>query len=309
MRFLDLFAGLGGFRLALESQHAECVYSCEKDPNVRQTYFLNFRTWPGRDITEVDPMSIPEHDLICAGFPCQPFSISGNRLGFADSRGTLFYDILRIAKHHKTKYLILENVRNLKSHDNGRTFKLICQELQKLGYKVHAQVLNASQYGVPTARQRIFIVATLDGTKYKFPTPSNQVTCLEDYLETGEKLTKHVINTEDIKWRSPVGFPHNKPIQLGLVGKGGQGERIYSTEGHAVTFSAHGGGRASKTGAYVTAQGIRKLSPREAFRVMGFPENYVLPKNDAHAYTQIGNSVAVPVVAAVHKQLLKCVKI
>ena len=158
MKFIDLFAGIGGFRYALESLGCTCVFSSEWDKFCEMSYTLNFKETPHGDITKIDEKDIPKFDILCAGFPCQPFSISGNQKGFGDTRGTLFFDIARIVKYHKPKVILLENVKNLKAHNGGATFNVISTVLKNLNYNIYYKVLNAKNFGLPQNRERIAIV-------------------------------------------------------------------------------------------------------------------------------------------------------
>lgn len=313
LTFIDLFAGLGGFRLALEHYGAKCVYTSEWDNHAQDVYEWNFGDRPDGDITKVDEKKIPKHDIICAGFPCQAFSISGKRQGFNDTRGTLFFDVARIAKFHKPKILFLENVRNFEKHDNGKTLKIVRQTLNDIGYDVFHKVLNASHYGAPTARQRIYIIGfrkNLAIKDFKFPKYTNEQVKLKDFLEPDNKTHDFVIERDDIKIKdlkidkNIFGEYPLKPIRVGTLNGGGQGERIYSDLGHAITFSAYGGGAGSKTGAYLINGRVRKLSPKEASRVMGFPEDYKIHPNKNQAYKQFGNSVAIPVLKNIFGEIL-----
>lgn len=306
-KFIDLFAGIGGFRVAMESVGGHCAFSSEWDKNAQNTYKENFGYTPKGDITKIKEREVPNHDILCAGFPCQAFSISGKQLGFGDTRGTLFFEVARIAKYHKPKVLFLENVKNFVSHDKGKTLETVKNILESLGYKVHYKVLNASDYGCPTARQRVYIIGVHKSiTKaFSFPLPTYKKIYLDDILEKEVNET-YFIKREDIKILLPgVQTPALEPIKIGIISYGRQGERIYSTQGHAITLSAHGGGPAAKTGAYLTPKGIRKLTPKECARVMGFPKNFKLPNKDHQAYKQFGNSVAIPVVKAIAKQIIQ----
>jgi DNA (cytosine-5)-methyltransferase 1 len=313
-KFIDLFAGIGGFRMALDSVGGNCVYTSEWDKYAQTTYKANFGGQIDGDITKVDEKDIPEHDILCGGFPCQAFSISGKQKGFADTRGTLFFDIVRIVELHKPKILFLENVRNFAKHDNGKTLKIVVETLEGLGYNITFEVLNASFYGAPTSRERIYIVGIrkdLNKSSFVFPTPTHQPITLNDILEKQVdskyfvKRTDIEIEEENDESNAIIPFPKLKPIRIGTIGKGGQGERIYSSRGHAITLSAYGGGAASKTGAYLIDGNIRKLTPRECARVMGFPDSYKIPVTDSQAYKQFGNSVAVPVITAIAENLTK----
>ena len=173
VNFIDLFAGIGGFRLALESFGANCVFSSEWDINAQETYNFNFGETPAGDITKIDENFIPNHDILCAGFPCQPFSISGKKLGFDDSRGTLFFDVARIVKCKRPKVVFMENVKNFETHDDGKTLSVVKATMEELGYNFFYKVLDASNYGVPQKRERIYMVSfrnDLNITTFDFPT-------------------------------------------------------------------------------------------------------------------------------------------
>ncbi|MCK9393230.1 MAG: DNA (cytosine-5-)-methyltransferase [Candidatus Paceibacterota bacterium] len=315
-KFIDLFAGIGGFRLALESLNLKCVYSSEWDKFAQQTYKNRFNELPDGDITKVDEKKIPKHNIICAGFPCQAFSISGKQKGFEDTRGTLFFDIVRIAKHHNPEVLFLENVKNLTKHRNGETLKIIEKTLDTLGYTAFHQVINASHYGVPASRERIYFVCfrkDLNIKNFDFPKPTFENVKLSKILQKDKDTEKYIINRKDIKineekikLKTSDIFGNNflKPIRIGTINNGGQGERIYSPEGHAITLSAYGGGAAGKTGAYLINGKVRKLSPRECARVMGFPDDFKLPENSNQAYKQLGNSVVVPVLTLISHKII-----
>ena len=308
-RFIDLFAGLGGFRLALESYGAECVYSSEWDKAAQDVYERNFGDRPDGDITKVDEATIPQHDIICAGFPCQAFSISGKQRGFEDSRGTLFFDVARIAKKHKPKILFLENVKNFASHDNGNTLRVVKATLEELGYDVYYKVLNSVKDGVPQKRERIYIVCfrkDLEIKNFEFPKPFPLTRHVEDILEEDSKVKP--LNQE----KYPVTYNgvgddvySDKMIRLGIVNKGGQGERVYSTKGIAATLSAYGGGVFAKTGGYLVDGVPRRLSPRECARVMGYPDSYIIAENKNQAYKQFGNSVVIDVLQYIVAEICK----
>lgn len=318
-RFIDLFAGIGGFHYALQSFGASCVFASEIDKHASVVYEKNHQLKPHGDITKIDEQQIPKHDILCAGFPCQAFSISGKQKGFADIRGTLFFDIARIVKYHRPEILFLENVKNFAKHDNGNTLAVVNSTLTNLNYTVHHQVLNTKNFGLPQNRERIYFVA-FNNDKYretKFIFPLKQtLSKLEDVLENQPKDGK-IIEREDIlfyKQQQPTidlfgneNLP-NKPIQIGKVNKGGQGERIYDIKGHAITLSAHGGGVGSKTGLYKVGDKVRKLSPRECARLQGFPECFIIDKSVAQAHKQFGNSVSIDVLQYILKQICKTIK-
>lgn len=234
----------------------------------QEAYKQNFGEKPRGDITQIEASKIPKHDILCAGFPCQPFSISGNQDSISDPRGRLFYEILRVAEYHRPLILLLENVKNILSIDNGNVVKTIKQELTASGYTVHHHVLNASNFGVPQARERVYFVAlrkdihSMDNSALYYQPP--QETRKDVYLENILEKTvdnKFILSRDDIRLSKDDAEIECKlqPIQIGIVNKGSQGERIYSTKGHAITQSAYGGGAGARTGLYKTSQGIRRL--------------------------------------------------
>ena len=315
-RYIDLFAGIGGFHQALSSFGGQCVFASEWDRPAAKVYVDNYQIEPQGDITKIKEQDIPEQDILCAGFPCQAFSISGKQRGFGDPRGNLFFDIVRIAQFHQPKVLLLENVRNFARHDHGNTLNRVLQELDKIGYRVHYKVLNAADFGLPQNRERIFFVGihrSIGKADFHFPKPTGKICSLDEILESQPKGVKEVKRADtyftrenyqpELSLSGESILPH-RPIQIGYVNKGGQGERIYSTYGHAVTLSAYGGGIGSKTGLYLVNGVIRKLSPRECARIQGFPESFILPEAPTQAYKQFGNSVAVNVVKAIFQKIL-----
>lgn len=236
LKFIDLFAGLGGFRLALQSLGANCVYSNEWDKHVKKVYQENFDDLPDDDITKVDENIIPDHDILCAGFPCQAFSISGKQRGFEDSRGTLFFDVARIVKAKRPKIVFMENVKNFEKHDNGKTLKVVQSTMEELGYSFNKKVLNSADFGIPQKRQRIYMVCfrnDLNINDFKYPEPIKLKVHVEDILLNDESLVKDMyINRNDVVMKDTNDDIYsNKTIRLGSVNKGGQGERIYSTKG------------------------------------------------------------------------------
>lgn len=316
MKFIDLFAGIGGFRLALEKFGQECVFSSEWDKYAQLTYKENFGEIPHGDITEIDENDIPSHDILCGGFPCQAFSVSGKQAGFNDTRGTLFFDIARIVKKQKPKVIYLENVRNLFKHDNGKTLQTVKKVLDELNYNTFIDILDSSNYGVPQHRERIYIVSfrkDLNIKDFEFPKPTFEKIFLEDILEKNIDLSNFEIKRKDIKFNEEkiklksdlFATDFLKPIRVGTISKGGQGERIYSPKGHAITLSAYGGGVAGKTGAYFIDGIVRQLTPRECLRVQGFPETFKFPveMSISQIYKMCGNSVSVPVIEKVFENI------
>ena len=308
--FIDLFAGIGGFRLALEDFGGYCVFSSEWDKNSQETYSKNFGEIPHGDITKIKEQDIPHHNVICAGFPCQAFSISGKMKGFEDTRGTLFFDVARIAKYHKPEILFLENVKNFTKHDNGRTLKVVLETLEEIGYNPFYKVLKSSNYEVPQARERVYIIAfrkNLNVKEFNYPEPKEIVKVAKDILEPEPVSDRYYINRKDIniyKSEDKIADRRN-PLQIGRINKGGQGERIYSINAAGITLSAYGGGAASKTGAYSINGKIRKLTPRECARMQGFNDSYKIHEKPNVAYKQFGDSVSVPVLKEVFKQIIQ----
>lgn len=308
--FIDLFAGIGGFHQALSSFGAHCVFASEWNKHASHTYEVNYGIKPKGDLTQIDEKKIPKHDILCGGFPCQAFSISGKQKGFEDTRGTLFFEIARIIAYHQPRIILLENVRNLIRHDQGRTLQIIQTTLQDLGYQVYYKVLNASHFELPQNRERIYFVCIQNGitkNRFEFPSPSSHFTALKDFLEDSP-LDAKIIQRNDLQITKnfTLSGDHklpNKPIQIGFVNKGGQGERIYDPWGHAITLSAHGGGVGAKTGLYKVGSVIRKLSPRECARIQGFPESFQIVSSTSQAYQQFGNSVAINVLKAILHQI------
>ena len=307
--FIDLFAGLGGFRLALESYGATCVYSNEWDIPVQKVYADNFGDIPEGDITKVDETTIPDHDILCAGFPCQAFSISGKQRGFEDSRGTLFFDVARIVKAKKPKVVFMENVKNFATHDNGHTLAVVKETMESLGYTFNQRVLNAMDYGMPQKRERIYMVCfrnDLNIHDFVYPSPIKLKSHVEDFLLDDEELVKHLYVIRPDTYYNSVRddkYSETSSIRLGIINKGGQGERIYSTKGIAITISANGGGAFAKTGGYLVNGKPRRLHPRECARLMGYPDNFKMSDNPNQAYKQFGNSVVVDVLQYITQQI------
>ena len=314
LKYIDLFAGIGGFHQAMNSFGASCVFASEWDKDCQYTYEENYGIKPYGDITKIDEKDIPAHDIICAGFPCQAFSISGKQRGFKDSRGTLFFDVARIAKYHQPQMLLLENVRNFEKHDNGNTLLTVKATLEEIGYNFFSQVLNASNFGVPQKRERIFMVAfrkDLNINTFSFPKSTHQIVTLQTFLDEKKLHQKLIIQRDDIKFKentnvTPDMFGNypQKPIRIGTVNKGGQGERIYSSLGHAITLSAYGGGVGAKTGLYLINNNIRRLSPQECRRITGFPDNFKLHPKPTVCYRQFGNSVVVNILKSILKVIV-----
>jgi DNA (cytosine-5)-methyltransferase 1 len=299
--FIDLFAGIGGMRIAFKKQGGTCVFSSEWDKFAQQTYTENFRESPVGDIRSIDERDIPSHDILSAGFPCQPFSHAGLKMGFEDTRGTLFFDVARIIKFHKPRLVLLENVKGFLSHDKGNTFKVVTAILEDLGYEVHSQVLNAKDFGLPQNRERIYIVGInrrrTNSKPFTFPRPSKKITSVGDVLEV-RVPDKYTIS--DRLWAG-----HRRRLKEHRARGNGFGYSIFdSKSSYTSTISA----RYYKDGSEILIsqrnKNPRKITPREAARLQGFPESFRIPVSDAQAYRQFGNSVAVPVVSAIAKRMV-----
>jgi len=299
LKFIDLFAGIGGIRLGFESVGWKCVFSSEWDKYAAQTYEANFGERPAGDITQIPPETIPDHDILLGGFPCQPFSIIGDMLGFTDTRGTLFFNIEEILRVKEPKAFMLENVRNLTAHDGGRTFKTIVAHLEALDYHVHHKVLNALDYGVPQKRERIIIVGFKDNVKFQFPEPLRKRARLEDILEDDDKVDKKLFSSKEIRERrlERIKKKHDYPY-ICHENVGG------SVTPHPYSCALRAGASAN----YLLVNSKRKPSARELLRLQGFPEEYKIILGYGHIKKQTGNSVAVPVIKAVARQMKKALE-
>jgi len=296
LNFIDLFAGIGGIRIGFEKYFGNCVFSSEWNKYSQITYKANFGEIPSGDITQIHESEIPNFDIILAGFPCQPFSNAGLKKGFEDSRGTLFFDIARIINYHKPKVVFLENVKGLLSHNKGNTFFTIKKILEELGYKIYYKVLNAKDFGVPQNRERIYIIGFLDDVNFSFPKPHKKKPLLGAILE--DKVdSKYTIS--DKLWAG-----HQRRKTEHKKKGNGFGYSIFNKNSeYTSTISA----RYYKDGSEILIEqkgrNPRKLTPREAARLQGFPDNFKIPVSDTQAYRQFGNSVAVPVIEALAKSI------
>lgn len=300
-KMIDLFAGIGGIRLGFEDVGGECVFTSEWDASAQKTYHANFGEIPYGDITKIDPKDIEPFDVLLAGFPCQPFSQAGKKLGLADTRGTLFFDIAKIVEHHRPRVVFLENVKRFKSHDGGKTFETIKSVFEGLGYEVHSQILNAKNFGVPQNRERVYIVCFLGKTNFTFPNPSGKKTKLGDILEK-DVDSKYTIS--DKLWAG-----HQRRKKEHLKKGNGFGYSLFNGDSeYTSTISA----RYYKDGSEILIEqkgkNPRKLTPREAARLQGFPDDYIVSSSDSQAYKQFGNSVAVPVIKALAKEIIKSLR-
>ncbi len=317
--FIDLFCGVGGIRMGFSRAGFECVFSCDINADCRGTYKENYGEMPKGDIYDIsEKTDVPKHDILCAGFPCQPFSISGKQKGFKDTRGTLFFEICRIIRERNPKVIFLENVKHLVHHDSGNTLQVILSQLEKLGYCVEWKVLNASDFGVPQNRERIIIVAS-KRKKFDFEKlVKHQAVVLKDFLdEKGEfeylEPLEYTLLDNPKRQNSGLIFAgyRNKSIRkvgvrpgtehLSRVHK--QPNRIYSVMGvHPTIPSQESSGRFF----VLTMDGkVRKLTLNECFRIMGFPDDFKRISSVAEQYRQIGNSVCVPMIEDVANEIRK----
>lgn len=321
-KFIDLFAGIGGFRIAMQNLGGKCVFTSEWDKEAQRTYKANFGEVPFGDITKCNIKNyIPkEFDVLCAGFPCQAFSIAGKRGGFDDTRGTLFFDVAEVIKKHKPKAIFLENVKGLRSHNKGQTLATILNVLRNdLGYFVpEPQIINAKEFGVPQNRERIYIVGFRKDTrvtKFEYPQSTNKNVKFEDVKEKKVVPTKYYLSTQYVQTLVNHKARHE--------GKGnGFGYEIIDDKGIANAIVVGGMGRernlvldhritdftpTTHIKGTVNREGIRKMTPREWARLQGFPDHYIIPVADASAYKQFGNSVAVPAIQATATKILELI--
>ena len=300
-RFIDLFAGIGGIRLGFEAVGGVCVFSSEFDEDACKTYEANFGEHPAGDITKIDAKDIPDFDVLLAGFPCQAFSIIGKKEGFAnETSGTLFFEIERILKEKMPPAFLLENVRNLMSHDGGNTFRVIKEHLEELGYHVHARVLNALDFGVPQKRERIFIVGFLEDVPFAFPEPSlaEERKGLADILE--EQVDEKYYVREAIR-ESRLARLKDKKYPKPYI----------SHENMAGSITPHPYSSALRAGAsanYILINDERRPTEREMLRIQGFPDTYKIVVPYSKVKKQCGNSVAVPVIRAIAEKMTEALK-
>ncbi len=321
-KFIDLFAGIGGFRMAMQELGGKCVYSSEWDEQAQKTYEANYGEVPFGDITKEDTKKyIPDDfDLLCAGFPCQAFSIAGKRGGFEDTRGTLFFDVAEIIKRKKPKAIFLENVKGLRNHNGGRTLATILNVLRNdLNYFVpEPQIINAKDFGVPQNRERIFIVGfrkDLGITNFEYPKPINKKVAIADIKEEKTVSTKYYLSNQYLQTLynhkarhaskgNGFGFeiiPDDSIANAIVVGGMGR-ERNLLRDDRIVDFTP-----VTHITGDVNREGIRKMTPREWARLQGFPDTFIIPVADASAYKQFGNSVAVPAIQATGKALINLI--
>lgn len=298
LKIIDLFAGIGGIRLGFEKIGAECVFSSEWDKHAQDMYEENFGERPLGDINEINPKDIPDHDFLLAGFPCQPFSIAGKQLGFADTRGTLFFNIEKILEEKRPYGFLLENVSRLVTHDKGRTFKVIIDKLENLGYTVHYKVLNTIDFGLPQLRKRIYIVGFKDKIHFQFPIPDGKKILLEEILEPEDKIPDNYYVSDSIREKRLSKVKPNAPYpSIWHENIGGN----ISALPHSCALRAGGSYN------YLLVNGERRLTGREMLRLQGFPDSFKINV----AYTQVrkiaGNTVTVKVIEKIAEQIKKAI--
>ncbi|MBI3194169.1 MAG: DNA (cytosine-5-)-methyltransferase [Ignavibacteriae bacterium] len=303
IKFIDLFCGIGGFRIAMDEACFEndlipkCVFSSDIDPFCQDSYEANFGHRPTGDITKVDEREIPDHEILFAGFPCQPFSIIGQMQGFNDIRGTLFFDIARILKHKRPKAFVLENVKQLVGHNEGRTLKTILKTLQGLDYHVQYAVLNALDYGLPQKRERVIIVGHQQPIMFSFPSPVRPFKPLSEVLE--KQVDKKHYASDYIKQRRKQ--KHKSAYKLSIWHE--------NKAGNICSYPYSCALRAGASYNYLLVNGERRLTPREMFRLQGFPDSYRIVVNDSQARIQAGNAVPVNMVKSVISKLVPYVAV
>lgn len=303
LKAIDLFAGIGGIRTGFSNaflNKIDIIFSSEIDMNAQKTYYKNYNELPQGDITKIDEKDVPQHDILLAGFPCQAFSVAGNRKGFEDTRGTLFFDVARIAKYHKPKVIFLENVKGFVNHNKGETFKVVKETLEELGYQVYSKVLNTKDYGIPQNRERIYIVAFLD-KKIKFNFPEKEPL----------KLNIRNLLEDDVH---DTYYYNNKPLyerikdDITSMDTVYQWRRQYVREnknGVCPTLTANMGTGGHNVPIILDNKGIRKLTPNECIKFQGFDSDFEFPDNLAmsHRYKQAGNSVTVSVIEKIAEKI------
>lgn len=308
--FVDIFSGIGGFRIALESLGGECVYSSEIDEHAIITYKKNFNDIPDGDITKVDEKEIPDHDVLCAGFPCQPFSIGGYRKGFEDTRGTLFFDIARIIKEKQPKIVFLENVSGIKSHDKGNTLKVILGTLKELGYKCHDNVMNAMHYGVPQNRNRWYCVAIrndIESNDFQFPRRTDLEYTVKDIIQSdvdqSYKISEVANENIDTHVEKFYESERQKEGEILIANEVRKSRCGFRGDGISPCLTAKMGTGGNNVPIVVSER--RKLTERECLALMGYPSWFAIEENKMQSYKQIGNSVIVTIIKKIANKFIK----
>jgi DNA (cytosine-5)-methyltransferase 1 len=293
--FIDLFAGIGGFHQAASSLGGKCVFASEIDPHAQLSYQTNYGIKPHGDITKINANEIPDHDILFAGFPCQPFSIIGNRLGFDDIRGTLFFDIARILKAKEPRLFILENVKQLSTHNKGETLQIILETLINLGYCVYYDVLNALNFGLPQKRERTIIVGFIyPDIQFSFPSDKT-FGILDNILEPDIEVDKRFFASDLIIKKRLTSHKSSYFPAIWHENK----------SGHISSYPYSCALRAGASYNYLLVNGIRRLTPRETLRLQGFPDTFKIICNDSQTRKQSGNAVPVNLIKAVLTEVIK----
>lgn len=294
-KFIDLFAGIGGIRIPFDKFGGECVFTSEIDPFCQQAYEANFGEKPFGDITTISPEEIPDHDILLGGFPCQAFSIIGKQQGFTDTRGTLFFSIEQLLKEKRPRAFLLENVKQLVSHDGGRTFDVIIKTLKALNYNVFSTVLNSLDFGVPQKRERTYIVGFLDIESFEFPVGDYQYN-LSSILEDESKIPEKFYASEYIRQKR-LNSITSKPIKPSVWHENKSGNISMLPYSCAL--------RASASYNYLLVNGERRLTERELLRLQGFPDSFKIVCNYTQTRKQAGNAVTVNVIEAIANKMLQ----
>ncbi|MCH9845477.1 MAG: DNA cytosine methyltransferase [Alphaproteobacteria bacterium] len=295
-KIIDLFAGIGGIRLGFEHWGCKTVFSSEIDPYAQKMYQENFKEMPFGDINDIEPANIPDHDILLAGFPCQPFSIAGKGLGFSDTRGTLFFNIEKILKEKMPKAFLLENVKRLKNHDDGRTFSVIKSSLENLGYTIHYKILNTLDYGLPQKRERIYIVGFKEKINFTFPPPVGDYKPLATILENEQHIPHTYHLSEKIKLKRRAALK-KEPIVPSIWHE--------NIGGNISPLPYSCALRAGGSYNYLVVNGERRLTGREMLRLQGFPDSFKMNVPYSQIRKIAGNSVSVPVIKLIARQMLK----
>ena len=304
-RFIDLFAGIGGFHVALKQQGLNCVFASEINKPAADAYEMNFGMRPQGDITQIKAYEIPAHDILCAGFPCQSFSVCGKRDGFESDKGLLFYEIIRIAAYHRPRIMLLENVKNILRIDDGEVLQTIYKELANIGYKVQHIVLNNADYGMAQSRLRVYFVAIRKDVDLVFraPPPSKEKAYLQDCLLSDSETESLIIKNTKLIITKPEPQPlQHKIIKVGHVNKSQQGSRIYSPSGLSITLTANGGGQGHRTGLYLVNGKVRRLHIEEAKTLMGFERSHIVSRAP-DGYRQLGNAVSPVMIKNIYQNI------
>ena len=327
---IDLFCGIGGFRLAMNANGVECVFSSDNDKFVQETYNANFHEIPQGDIKKIEANQIPQFDILTAGFPCQPFSYAGEKKGFNDEiRGTLFFDICRILEYHKPPMVFLENVKGLKSHENGKTLETIIKKLKELGYFPHWKILSSLDFGLPQKRERWYCVSFREDIEFHFPNPIGGKPTLRDIIDPSENnpsLTLPKFELDRIDYHFKVAkegdrVQHDNSKYAPNTKKGKYGIYSYQKPDGSLRFHVGDVAKTQIQEAFYCCLNSyaptiianrtpklwdirRKLSVLEAKRLQGFPDDFVFPVSDAQAYHQLGNSVSVPIIKLIMAEMI-----